>query len=628
MGATVSRPEIPESLTTRLQKRRFIRRAIDAHGFRWLVYAVAASGFLTDSWNLFATNAILPSLAFVYWPEETSGWRESLINCMTLGGSAVGQLLFGYLADKYGRTRLYGIELVIVLFTTIALSASSTGVNGSIAVLPWIASMRFLMGVGIGAEYPLSASICTEWASTSARAKMMVAVFLMQPLGQLISQLVAYGVLLGYNKTYNLQSCRAPSEGDCGKIVDMIWRWVAGVGAIPALIAIIFRFQINDPGLYDLDVKDEGTRAVQNTMTLYGYRRMSTQIPDSENDGESIEMSGDIMHDGHHMNGAAVHHEPEEELPEQFSRKDLKDYFITQGNWRSLAGTSMCWLLLDIAFYGLGLSNPGSLAKLWAYVPEGTTLTDVPSWNPNAAKPQSSIFEALRDNAIQNLVTVCVGSMTGCLLLLLIIDYIPRKEFLTYSFVWMAVLFFICGGSFFSVFHNDFHAVSIVLVALCYFSFNLGPNTLTFVIPAEIFPTRYRATCHGIAAAAGKLGSVLVQSTLPSWTVNGVHVSDPNSNGLGWVFITYGFVMALGAVSSWAWIPSLQEHHRVGGGADAPATATVLRTRGPPSLRLPSKTLEILGKGIVQARNDGELIGMRDNFVHLWSRLWKKSRRD
>ena len=52
----------------------------------------------------------------------------------------------------YGRTRLYGIELVIVAVTTIALSASSTGFGNSIAVLPWIVSMRFLMGVGIGAE--------------------------------------------------------------------------------------------------------------------------------------------------------------------------------------------------------------------------------------------------------------------------------------------------------------------------------------------------------------------------------------------------------------------------------------------------------------------------------------------
>lgn len=87
---------------TRDQKRIFIRRAIDLHGFRWLVFEVAASGFFTDSYNLFATNVILPSLEFLYWPDVCydEQWRETLINCATLGGSLLGQLIFGYLADR------------------------------------------------------------------------------------------------------------------------------------------------------------------------------------------------------------------------------------------------------------------------------------------------------------------------------------------------------------------------------------------------------------------------------------------------------------------------------------------------------------------------------------------------
>jgi MFS transporter, PHS family, inorganic phosphate transporter len=257
------------------------------------------------------------------------------------------------------------------------------------------------------------------------------------------------------------------------------------------------------------------------------------------------------------------------------------------------------------------MGNPSTLAKIWTYHQPDTPLGIVPSWNPNASRPDASIFEALRDNAVQNLITVCIGSMSGCLLLLLIIDYIPRKEFLMFSFIWLAALFFVTGGSFFSVFHNDFHAVTIVLVALCHFSFNLGPNTLTFIIPAEIFPTRYRATCHGIAAAAGKLGSVIVQASLPTWTINGLRVGDPNSAGLGWVFITYGFVMALAAVFAWAWIPSLQNSRGAG-------------------LRVPSKTLEDLGEGIRRARRDGEVIGMRARIGDVlprslrgwWTRLW------
>jgi PHS family inorganic phosphate transporter-like MFS transporter len=35
------------------------------------------------------------------------------------------------------------------------------------------------------------------------------------------------------------------------------------------------------------------------------------------------------------------------------------------------------------------------------------------------------------------------------------------------------------------------------------------PNTTTFVYPAEIFPVRVRTTCHGIAAAAGKIGAFI-----------------------------------------------------------------------------------------------------------------------
>lgn len=39
----------------------------------------------------------------------------------------------------------------------------------------------------------------------------------------------------------------------------------------------------------------------------------------------------------------------------------------------------------------------------------------------------------------------------------------------------------------------------------------LGPNTTTFIIPGEAFPTRYRSTSHGISAASGKLGAIVAQ---------------------------------------------------------------------------------------------------------------------
>ena len=49
----------------------------------------------------------------------------------------------------------------------------------------------------------------------------------------------------------------------------------------------------------------------------------------------------------------------------------------------------------------------------------------------------------------------------------------------------------------------------ITVFTLSQLVLNLGPNCTTFLIPAEVFPTRVRGTGHGISAAAGKCGAVL-----------------------------------------------------------------------------------------------------------------------
>jgi MFS transporter, PHS family, inorganic phosphate transporter len=49
------------------------------------------------------------------------------------------------------------------------------------------------------------------------------------------------------------------------------------------------------------------------------------------------------------------------------------------------------------------------------------------------------------------------------------------------------------------------------LYCLCNFFQNFGPNTTTFIVPGEVFPTRYRSTAHGISAGSGKLGAIVAQ---------------------------------------------------------------------------------------------------------------------
>lgn len=73
-------------------------------------------------------------------------------------------LIFGYLADRYGRRKLYGVELIVVIFGTLGLVQCSAGYNNqSMDILGWLVFWRFFVGLGIGAEYPLSAVITAEW---------------------------------------------------------------------------------------------------------------------------------------------------------------------------------------------------------------------------------------------------------------------------------------------------------------------------------------------------------------------------------------------------------------------------------------------------------------------------------
>lgn len=110
------------------------------------------------------------------------------------------------------------------------------------------------------------------------------------------------------------------------------------------------------------------------------------------------------------------------------------------------------------------------------------------------------------------------------------------------------------------------------------------------MIPAEIFPTTYRCFCHGVSAAAGKLGSVLVLLIL-----HYIHATDPGTNTQGYIFIIFGVVMAIGAAFSWAWIPDIHDGRE-----------------DPRDLTLSDKKLEDLGGGYKRAV-DGkdETIGFR-----------------
>ena len=80
---------------------------------------------------------------------------DTLVKATGQIGTLIGQVFFGVLADKYGRKRMYGIELMIIIAMTFASAFSASTVSG-LSVFFILGMWRVFLGFGIGGDYPLS----------------------------------------------------------------------------------------------------------------------------------------------------------------------------------------------------------------------------------------------------------------------------------------------------------------------------------------------------------------------------------------------------------------------------------------------------------------------------------------
>ena len=93
-------------------------------------------------------------ISFVYW----GGWDEidsgiprgtsTALLCATLVGSMIGSAAFGVLGDMFGRKKMYGLLLGIILWATLGLATSADGSHGSMNIVGWLFVWRFFMGIG------------------------------------------------------------------------------------------------------------------------------------------------------------------------------------------------------------------------------------------------------------------------------------------------------------------------------------------------------------------------------------------------------------------------------------------------------------------------------------------------
>ncbi|PPQ69014.1 hypothetical protein CVT24_000089 [Panaeolus cyanescens] len=455
------------------ERRRAALAEVDNAQFSWFhakVCIVAGVGFFTDAYDIFAINIASTMLGYVYGALPDTGKGKGLNKQQDLGvkvatpvGTLVGQLLFGWLADMVGRKRMYGVELMIIIVATFAQALS--GNAPSVHIIGVLVVWRFIMGVGIGGDYPLSAVISSEFASTKIRGRMMTAVFAAQGWGNFTAALVAFIITNAYKS-----SLITTNNAHQLAKVDVMWRLLIGLGCVPGVVALYFRLTIPETPRFTMDIE--------------------------RNIGQATADIKEVLHeDGHPKRDLYVERI---ETP-RASWSDFCAYFGQWKNFKIIFGTAYSWFALDIAFYGLGLNSSIILQTI--------------GFGSPAAKGPRFIFENLNNVCIGNLILSAAGLVPGYYATFLFIDSWGRKKIQLMGFIMLTILFVILGFGF-----DKLNATAsatkafVFLYCLANFFQNFGPNTTTFVIPGEIFPTRYRSTAHGISAASGKLGAIVAQA--------------------------------------------------------------------------------------------------------------------
>jgi putative MFS transporter len=169
-------------------------------------------GWALDAMDVGLISFVIAQLAVV-WKADAA--QLSWVASAGFLGMAIGAGVGGLLADKLGRRQVFALTLLVYgVFT--GFSALSWSVGALIA-------LRFLVGLGLGAELPIASTLVSEFAPARIRGRIIVILESFWAVGWTASALIGYFVI--------------PTSDDG-------WRWALALGAVPAVWAIVVRLRL------------------------------------------------------------------------------------------------------------------------------------------------------------------------------------------------------------------------------------------------------------------------------------------------------------------------------------------------------------------------------------------------
>ncbi|KAK6160865.1 hypothetical protein DH2020_004246 [Rehmannia glutinosa] len=402
-------------------------------------------GLFTDAYDLFCIPPIMKLLGRIYYKNRPSYEIPAAVISVMVGvpllGTVVGQIVFGLAC------------------------CSRWGSSGSCS------------GWGSGGDYPLSATIMSEFSNRRTRGAFIAAVFSMQGFGILVSSTVTMVVCAIFDR-----ATKASPADDTPEVADLAWR----------LILMIGRCGGADVLLADDDAGDGKTiykDRIRWSFIGEEHRRYTALVE------RNVEQAAKDMQKVLSVSLSQIT-EQEQEQEQVYSSPSNYNYSLFSKQFlrrhgRDLFSCATTWFLVDIVFYSNNLFQSQIYSR---YLP----------------KPHDSnaFQEAFHVAKLQAIIAIC-STIPGYYATVYFIDRVGRVKIQIMGFLFMAIGLFSIGIPYKIYWRENTNIGFMILYGLTFFSFNFGPNTTTFIVPAELFPARFRSTCHGISGAAGKIGAII-----------------------------------------------------------------------------------------------------------------------
>ncbi|MGH9918695.1 MAG: MFS transporter, partial [Nitrososphaerales archaeon] len=240
---------------------------------------------------------------------KLSSVATSWVTGAAILGAFVGALVFGRLADRFGRRRIYQLVAVVMIVGALAGAASPD--------VAWLIGSRFVLGLGIGGDYPVSAVLMSEYSNRRDRGKLVGLAFSMQAVGLVIGPLVAIALLAS------------------GSSHDLTWRLLLGLGAVPAAWAVYLRSKMPESPRFQARV--QGWKGTNEEAERQPYRLSNG----------ALALPRSSMFSVTRKNSSA--------------QPTLRDFIRDRRMLGLVIGTAGAWFMFDYAYYGNTLSLPAIL---------------------------------------------------------------------------------------------------------------------------------------------------------------------------------------------------------------------------------------------------------------------------